>query len=248
MRHRNPEPSTLAESLAAHGYACPIPLTHDRLYESHHWWHEMARQYHEPEPFRYSLGAFIQAARNTTFMLQKEKAVFDDFSWYEEWAKRAKADPVLAWLGSARTDLVHRDALEPFSFLEMRCLDNPRDPHGIDDDPLVKRVSPFACTHYYINQGPQTDHAHEYTRQWGIDGLPGYELLEACAQAYDCLDDLVALAHNKLHAQVMNYRTPGSKRNLPCMENTIRHRVARTVVRDGREVWEGEPPALHEHS
>jgi len=57
----------------------------------HYWWHEMARNYHEPEPFRYSLEAFVQAARNVTWVLQKEKRVFEDFSWYEEWAARAIA-------------------------------------------------------------------------------------------------------------------------------------------------------------
>jgi hypothetical protein len=66
---RNLEPASLAENLAATGGKCPIPFTHDRLHETHHWWHEMARWYHEPQEFRYALGAFIQAARNVTFML-----------------------------------------------------------------------------------------------------------------------------------------------------------------------------------
>jgi len=139
----NPDPSTLAEELAAQGSACPIPLTHDRVHEIHHWWHEMARWYHEPEPFCYRLGALIQAARTTTFMLQKEKSVFDDFTWYEDWAEKSKVDPVLSWIVAARTDLVHRAALAPNSSLEMRCLGNPQDPHGTDDDPFVMPINPF---------------------------------------------------------------------------------------------------------
>jgi hypothetical protein len=46
---RNSDPKSLAESIAAKGSICPIPATHDRLSEIHHWWHEMARWYHEPE-------------------------------------------------------------------------------------------------------------------------------------------------------------------------------------------------------
>ena len=69
----NPDPKSLAESLGAQGSVCPIPFTHDRLREVHHWWHEMARYYHEPEPFRYAFGAFVQAARNVTFVLQKRE-------------------------------------------------------------------------------------------------------------------------------------------------------------------------------
>ncbi len=65
----------------------------------------MAHYYHEPEPFRYRLGAFIQAARNVTFMLQNEKMAFEDFSWYEAWAERASVarmcslHPRLFWSG-----------------------------------------------------------------------------------------------------------------------------------------------------
>jgi hypothetical protein len=47
METRNPEPESLAESLAGDDGVCPIPLTHDRLEEVHYWWHEMARNYHE---------------------------------------------------------------------------------------------------------------------------------------------------------------------------------------------------------
>ncbi len=43
----NPNPSSLAEKVAAAGSSCPIPFTHDRLFETHHWWHEMARWSHE---------------------------------------------------------------------------------------------------------------------------------------------------------------------------------------------------------
>jgi hypothetical protein len=31
------------------------------------------------------------------------------------------------------------------------------------------------------------------------------------------------------------------------MEDLSRHRIARTIVRNGREVWEDEPPGLHEY-
>jgi hypothetical protein len=62
----NTSATTRAQHLSGDGSACPIPNTHDRLFEMHYWWHEMARNYHEPDPFRYCLGAFIQVARNVT--------------------------------------------------------------------------------------------------------------------------------------------------------------------------------------
>lgn len=129
-------------------------------------------------------------------MLQSEKSVFTDFGWYGDWVTRAKKDSTLGWLNSTRTDVVHRQALEPDSWLEMRCLGNPNLPHGSDEDPFRIRTNPFYCTHYYMH-GPETDHTHEYERHWSMEGLKGGELLSACADVYDWLDELVHEAHKR---------------------------------------------------
>ena len=246
METRNPEPESLAESLAGDDGVCPIPLTHDRLEEVHYWWHEMARNYHEPNQFRYSLGALVQAGRSVSFMLQKEKHVFADVRWYQSWFEYSKKESVLSWLQSTRTDIVHRQALIPGSTLELRCIGDPRHPHGDDEDDLKRCVvSPFQCTHYYIHAAPFTDHAHEFERRWSMEGLEGRELLEVCADCFDRLDDMVHFAHQQLGVSMGSSRREGSLRSLPCMEDTTPHRVARTVMRDGQEVWVNEPPGLH---
>lgn len=244
---RNPEPEDLAEKLAARGNRCPIPATHDRLSEVHHWWHEVARWYHEPDQFRYGLGAFIQAARSLTFMLQTEKAVFKDFGWYDQWVAAAKNDAVLKWVLDTRNAFVHRQALAPHSSLAMRCIENPRGSFDDDDDPLIIEVSPFKCTHFYMEQGPHTDHAHEYTRHWSMDGLDGREILDVTADIYDRLDALVHTAHTQAGATLPSHRKPGSPRALPCMEDINRFRIVRTTLQAGKEVWINEPPGLHNH-
>jgi hypothetical protein len=247
---RNPDPKTLAESLGAQGSPCPIPFTHDRLSEAHHWWHEMAHYYHEPEPFRYRLGAFVVAARSVTYMLQKESSKFEDFGWYDEWVLRAKDDKFLRWLNDVRTDFIHRQALEPKSYLKMRCIDNPRERHFDDDEDEegsnLYNVSPFACTHYYIGIGWRTDHAHEFTRHWEMEGL-ACEVLEACATVYDRLDEVVTEAHKRLGADHQSFRKSPAGHSMPCMDDTTKFRVICTTVKDGKEVWEYEPPGLHEH-
>lgn len=248
---KNPEPDSLPESLAGDGGACPIPLTHDRLSEVHYWWHEMARNYHEPDQFRYSLGAFIQAGRSVTFMLQKEQQLFVDFSWYESWVEMATKDSGLSWLASVRPNIVHVEALIAGSTLELRCLGDPRHAHGKGDDPTRIRVSPFQCTHYYIYttlsslSGMFSDHAHEFERCWSMEGLKGRELLEVCADCYDRYADLVHFAHQQLGAPMGSSGREGSSRRLPCMEDTTPHRVARTIMRDGHEIWVNEPAGLH---
>lgn len=249
---RRTNPKSLAESLSAEGSTpCPIPYTHDRLHELHHWWHEMAYYYHEPEPFRYRLGAFIQAARSVTYMLQKEKAVFDNFDWYVEWVEKAKDDPILSWINDARTNFVHRQALEPHSWMELRCIGNPRQQTEPEDDeeeyghPFRFNVNPFICTHEHIGQPWPTDHAHEYERHWEIEGLPGRELLAACADVYDRLDALVTEAHRRVESEVKSWHNDRSPRALPCMEDTAKYRIIRSVMREGRETWEDEPAGLH---
>jgi hypothetical protein len=244
-RAPNPKPTTLAEKVAAQGSTCPIPATHDRLFEIHHWWHELARWYHEPEPFRYRLGAFIQAARSVTFMLQSEKDVFKSFDWYDKWVLSAKDDPILKWLNSARTDFVHRGALEPDSWLELRCLDNPKNHHGSDEEPFKMVANPFFCTHFYM-RGPETDHGHEFERHWSVDGLKGAEILSVCADIYDRLDDIVVEAHKQTGRNMEGFAKPGARHRLPCMEDTTRFRVIQSKVVNGHEVWIDEPSGLHQ--
>jgi hypothetical protein len=243
----NPRPRNLAEKLGVDGSPCPIPATHDRLAEVHYWWHEMAEWYHEPDPFRYRLGAFAQAARSVSLMLQTEKAAFAEFDWYDvDWVSRAKGDPVLKWLDSTRTNLFHRKSLALSSWLEMECFRNPRESPGEEDKlPAIGTVDPFQCTHYYINQGPTTDHGHNFTRLWSMEGLEGRELLSACAHIYDKLDELVSEAHQRLGASTVSYSSPGSKRRLPCMENIDNYRIVKTRMRKGKEVWINRPRKPH---
>lgn len=244
----NRNPKTLAEKLAAQGSTCPIPATHDRLAEVHHWWHEMADLYHEPDPFRYRLGAFAQAARSVTLILQTEKAVFENFDFYEkDWVARAKADPIMQWLKNTRTNGFYRSALAPSSWLQMECFRNPRKSRWEDDDVPIGTRDPFQCTHFYMNAGPLTDHGHNFTRQWSMEGLDGRELLEVCAHVYDVLDELVTDAHKRLGATVVSYSSPGSPRRLPCMENIDLYRIVKTRIRRGKEVWVNKPHRPHPH-
>jgi hypothetical protein len=244
------DPRTFAQKLAAEGSSCPIPATHDRLAEVHYWWHEMAEMYHEPDPFRYRLGAFAQAARSVTLMLQTEKAIFTDFGFYEKsWVDRMKADPVMKWLDNTRTSTFHRSTLAPSSWLQMECFRNPRKSRWYEDEEFgtIGTKDPFQCTHHYINQGPTTDHGHNFTRTWSMEGLDDRELLKTCAYIYDSLDELVVEAHERLGAHVVSYSQVGSIRRLPCMENIDQYRIAKTRIRRGKEVFVDRPRRSHRH-
>jgi hypothetical protein len=241
-------PKTLAEKLAGEGNTCPIPATHDRLAEVHHWWHQMAELYHEPDPFRYRLGAFAHAARSVTLMLQAEKVIFENFDFYEkDWVAKANADPIMQWLKNTRNSGFHRSALALSSWLQMECFRNPRKSPWDDEDGPIGTRDPFQCTHFYMNKGPTTDHGHNFTRQWSMEGLDGRELLEVCAYIYDRLDEIVVEAHERLGASVVSYARPNSPRKLPCMEDIEQYRIVKTRIRRGKEVWVNKPRLPHLH-
>ena len=62
---------TLARALSGDS-ACPVPNAHDKTNEAHYFLHQMMEHYHDCDRFRYSLSAYLQAARSITLMLQAE--------------------------------------------------------------------------------------------------------------------------------------------------------------------------------
>jgi hypothetical protein len=254
------EPESLAEALAQGHGRCPIPATHDRLNECHYWWHEMARNYHEPNQFRWSLGAFVQAARSVTLMLQAEKRSFQDFQWYTRWQSKAQQEPLLQWINNTRVQIFHQSALATNSWARFTCLfkkgdprARKRDPDDWDDDysgPINVQFNPFLCTHYYIVHGIAEDHPHEYLRHWEIDSLPNQELLEACANVLDLLQNISQVAHAQAGAESYMARrdlpiTETSRHAYPCMNDTLKYRTVRTKLKNGIEVWKNQPTSLH---
>jgi hypothetical protein len=256
---RRGEPENLAEAITMGRSRCPIPATHDRLNECHYWWHQMARNYHEPNQFRWLLGAFIQAARSMTFMLQAEKEAFQDFRWYAEWQSKAQADPLLRWVNDTRVQVVHQSALATNSWARFTCLFKKGDPRARagdpdwDDDysgPIDIILNPFLCTHYYIMNGLAEDHPHEYLRYWEIDSLPRRELLDACASVFDLLEELYSKAHAEAGAETyieskIHASAKSGSHVYSCMNDTLRHRRVRTRLKNGIEVWKNEPAGLH---
>ena len=153
---------------------------------------------------------------------------------------------------------MHQQALVPNSWMEMRCIDNPRSTSGDEEEegPFTFKVSPFQCTHYYIAMGVATDHCHEFIRFWAIDSLKDREIFLACAEIYAALDELVTFAHQQLGGsiQLVDGNDPESVAShgilkissLPCMADVLKHRIVRTKLQNGTETWENEPSGLHD--
>ena len=137
--------SELARNLSESGGPCPVPSAHDKTNEAHYFLHEMMEHYHECDRFRFSLSAFLQAARSATLLLQAELSAMDGFAaWYEPWQEKMKRSRVLPTLNSERVRVVHKEALVPASTMFFGRFEYGRWKSGMDGLPL--RPTGRQCT------------------------------------------------------------------------------------------------------
>jgi hypothetical protein len=223
---------------------CPLPNTHSRLSQGHQLWHQMLDTYNSPSGFMANLNATIEALRNVTFMLQKEKHVIPDFDkWYDEWREKMRADSVMTWLCKARTTLVHSSDLETKSTARATIHTNlPLASTLFELPPLLP--FPAACEliartipePFASNKG---DLVLSIERRWIAHQLPEWELLEALAHVYGILSNIVKEAHERagfiyetrdLHDDTCTIPVDG---RMPCMLTTAESRTTRIALSDG---------------
>jgi len=192
-------PNALAE--------CPIPMTHRRLKHAHLLWHQCLDAYHDPERFLANLNATIEALRNVTFVVQKEKAAFKDFdAWYIPRQEILKSDATAKWLNQARVTIVHQGDLESSSHAEVRIV-------TYEEKTLWKGEVPIQAPAKLILENPTllalldtskdklpdlADSILLIERKWSTKELDGREILSALAHVYGLLADLVLDAHSRL--------------------------------------------------
>lgn len=250
---------------------CPTPGAHRRLDEAHRLWHRCLTGYQDPEEFRTQLNACVQALRNTTFVLQSEKARIANFDeWYEPWREAMKTDMIMKWIHDARTTVVHRGDLETESRAVVRLIATYQDAatefeEGLPSEPVELNVKPLSSLREALNELsnariPQRV-LHQSTlsieRRWVDTALPHAELLDALAYVYGFLARVVQDAHSRAGVQ---HRTvvlhPGQPQQLsgieahegrlPCMVTTRSARTANFAMKDGRvdvggEIWSVRP-------
>jgi len=188
---------------------CLIPKTHRRLVEAHVIWHQALSNYHEPDAFRANLNSALEAFRNVTWVLQKEKHSFPEFDrWYSPWQARLKEHPTAKWSAAARTTVVHKGELETSSSAVVRLLTWREDvllevsvPPDLPSSMLATNLPLIALLgNAKIPPEVVKDSALTIERRWSVEDLNGQEVLEALAQVYGLLSDLVLDAHIHLGA------------------------------------------------
>ena len=88
----------------------------DRFREAHYWIHMLEEHYHEADPFRWYLSAFLKAMKEVPLLLASELQNEHGFrKWFAAERERLHADPLIGYLARQRNLVVHRGMLLPGS-------------------------------------------------------------------------------------------------------------------------------------
>jgi len=220
---------------------CPLESAHTRLRQAHDLWHQTASSYPFPEEFVRNLNQLIVTLRQVTFMLQTQKHKIEDFgSWYEEgWRERLKADPIMAWLHDARTQIEHVGDLDLESTAKVTViaswLDGPYTefevPPHVGPEEIAAQISSADLPERIRREG-----LLKVERRWVSSDLPDQELTDVCAYGYGVLATILSEAHERLGIRMQTFGAEAHERKhertahlggrLPCMLMTREGRTA----------------------
>lgn len=151
----------------------------------------------DPDGFRLSLNALIQALRNVTWLLQKQKGNLPEFSkWYTEWQEHNKNINEMKWLIKARNRIVKEADLELYSKARAR----------ISFDWANEQDRTFAMPPHFrtrdiiraiVEKTPKALSAGILTveRMWIDEHFPEKELLDLTSFIYSRTASLIKTAH-----------------------------------------------------
>lgn len=165
----------------------------DRFQEAHYWIHMLEEHYHEADPFRWYLSAFLKAMKEVPQLLRIELQNEHGFKeWFAPQRKQLHADPLICYLAKQRDIVVHRGMLLPVS----TCTVGIAEPRGMrlgigikadpreDSDTVMDRF--FRALGKHDLEGLLTSDSDSLPcvqRTWKLKSFDG-EVLELCAKAW----------------------------------------------------------------
>lgn len=179
--------------------SCPIPKSHTRLRQVHTLWHEAAQSYAVPDLFVPRLNALLQAARSTTWVLQKEMSRDDGFgAWYGQWQDQMREDERMRWLVDARNKIEKQGDLEMNSVAMVRLIVNAWTGPTVEFE-VPADIGPMdiakASELSELPAEMKESGLLEVERRWVVSEQPDHEVLELVAHCYGVLAQLLIDAH-----------------------------------------------------
>lgn len=188
-------------------HRCALEKVHQRMDDAYRHWHQAMNDYFDPDGFRASFNACIQALRTVTWVLQGLKNDIEGLEeWYLPWQESMKQDNILKWLVTARNKIEHKGDIDAKSKVFAAIIaSHYRNEviHAEVNACILDTVSqifskiPMSTLHDQII-------AHgtlRLERRWEDEELPGYEILDALRHAYAELSKVIDDAHKSLLKQ-----------------------------------------------
>lgn len=189
---------------------CPIPDTHQKFKEAAYFLGKCAEHYHVPSEFQFNLNAFIQALRNTTFMLQSEPNKPEGFeSWYASKQAEMRQSDLLRRFVQARNIVVKQSSLKARSSAWSGLFRGRRFKLGTQHPVSLLAPSAWVLERLKANVGFFLDEEHSQPweqfgvqRTWVVEDLGESEVLSLCLQALNYVGAVVGEAHSLFGADV----------------------------------------------
>lgn len=160
-----------------------------RLFQMRQLWEDAANNYFEPSRFALALQSCITTSRTVTFILQSNKAEFDNFEvWYEAWRSRWNADLIMKWARDARNSIEKVGDLKTYSQVRAEIIASYDQGPQTEWMPQALIASPTVIWQSVPSKFriPQVvEHGTLLIeRRWVDSDLPDTEVLEALAHVY----------------------------------------------------------------
>ncbi len=201
---------------------CPVTAAHRRLIDCHEIWHATEQGYMEPEAFRLNLNNLIQNLRNVTWLLQKQKANLPNFAqWYGAWRESVAQDSIMTWIVRSRNRIVKESDLELLSSASIWVSLDWANEFSIQWTMPPRYTTREILIRLMSTQDIPPIGILTIERRWIDRLLPKFELLEACAYAYENTAHIVATAH----AETRTPRCDLPSRSIRCVSSRLASRL-----------------------
>jgi len=196
----------------------PIEASLDRWHECHWHLHQMEANYHEPDPFRYSLNSFIRAIADVPEMLTKNLERHEPVRRViKPRLKEMESSELFAILRIRRNFIVHQGMLAVQSQGSVGTVEGSRiklqfpfrvEPWESSDEAYERYKHLCRSNPILRGLGPDCDSAPAIWRTWMIPQIPERDLLEVAFEAWKLVGDLLSMTVVQLGGQALDLTMP----------------------------------------
>lgn len=207
----------------------------DRWHECHWQLHQMERNYHEPDGFRYSLNAFIRAIADVPELITKNLERHESVRRaIKPLLKKLEETNLFKALKARRNFIVHQGMLAVQSKGAVHTLEGDKvklgfqfriDPTESSDEAYERYKEICRRDKVIRGLGPDCDSSPAIIRTWMIPQIPDRDLLEVAFEAWTLVGQVLSAAVVELGGDALDL-------SMPCRHEPARIRVKRYSQRE----------------